>query len=435
MSNENYRYDTQRIHAGYDSDNHFHAVNTPIYQTAAFDLGDIDRARRLWSGAEAGGIYTRVGNPTVTVLEDRIKDLDGGSAAIGLASGMAAITYTIFLLAENGGNIIAASSLYGAAQEAFANFYPKFGIKTKFVTNRNDVSEYESLIDADTRAIYLESISNPNAEIYDFEAIAQIAHKHHVPLVVDNTIATSFLFKPFEHGADVIVYSATKGLSGHGNTIAGLVVESGKFDYTRERFPHFHEKSYKIRDVDGNERSPIEAAPDAPVTTALRSFYLEFIGASLSAFDAYLVLAGLSTISERLTKQVATTKKLVEYLESKPEVTWVRYPSARNSPYAELADKYFPAGAGAVFSFGFGGTRGQFRQFISELKIFSYHVNIGDVRSLIVNSPETTHAELSPSNQKLADIPQELVRISVGLEDVRDLIEDLESAFRAVFTK
>jgi len=187
--------------------------------------------------------------------------------------------------------------------------------------------------------------------------------------------------------------------------------------------------------VDGNERSPIEAAPDAPVTTALRSFYLEFIGASLSAFDAYLVLAGLSTISERLTKQVATTKKLVEYLESKPEVTWVRYPSARNSPYAELADKYFPAGAGAVFSFGFGGTRGQFRQFISELKIFSYHVNIGDVRSLIVNSPETTHAELSPSNQKLADIPQELVRISVGLEDVRDLIEDLESAFRAVFTK
>ncbi len=433
MSKKNFNFDTQRIHAGYDSSEHQNSVNVPIYQTAAFDLVDIDRSRRLWTGDEGGGIYSRVGNPTVGVLEERIKELDGGSAAIALSSGMAAITYTLLLLGENGGNIISASSLYGAAQEALTNFFPKFNISAKFVKNRSDINEYESLIDDNTRAIYLESISNPNIEVYDFEAIAEVAHKHNIPVVVDNTIATPYLFNPFKHGADIIVYSATKGISGHGNTIAGLVVESGKFEYTKERFPQFHEKSYKLRDLEGNSRTPLEAAPNAPVITALRSFYLEFIGAELSAFDAYLVLQGLSTISERLSKQVATTQKLVKYLESKPEVTWVRYPYAENSPYKELADKYFKKGPGAVFSFGFGGTREQLKKFISELKVFSYHVNIGDVRSLIVNSPETTHAELDPESHKLADIPAELIRISVGLEDADDLINDLDRAFEAVF--
>lgn len=429
----NYDFDTQRIHAGYESNAHFDSVNVPIYQTAAFDLEDIDRARRLWTGKESGGIYSRVGNPTVTVLEERIKELDGGSAAIGVASGMAAITYAVLLLGEGGGNIVSASSLYGAAQESLTHFFPKFGIHTKFVKDRNNVSEYEALIDDNTRAVYLESISNPNAEIYDFEAIAEAAHRHGVPLVVDNTVATPYLFRPFEHGADIIIYSATKGLAGHGNTIAGLVVESGRFQYGKDRFPQFHEKSYKMRDLDGNPRTPLELAPNTPVTAALRVFYLEFIGATLGAFDAFLVLQGLSTISERLAKQVATTKRLVAYLETRPEVTWVRHPYAKNSPYKELAERYFPKGAGAVFSFGFGGSREQLKRFLSELKIFSYHVNIGDVRSLIVNSPETTHAELAPELHELAGIPSELVRISVGLEDAGDLIRDLDEAFDKVF--
>lgn len=433
MSNNNLHFETKRIHSGYSTKEHFNSVNTPIYQTAGFDLGDIDRARRLWTGSESGGIYTRVGNPTVGVLEERIRDLDGGSAAIGVASGMAAITYTILLLGEGGGNIISASSLYGAAQESLTNFFPKFGVTTKFVKNRNDVSEYEALIDENTRAIYLESISNPNAEIYDFEAIAEVAHKHGVPVVVDNTVATPYLFKPFEHGADIIVYSATKGLSGHGNTIAGLVVEKGDFEYSKERFPQFHKKSYKMRDLDGNPRTPLELAPDSPFVSSLRVFYLEFIGATLSAFDAYLVLQGLSTLTERLDKQVATTKKLVEFLESRKEVTWVRHPFAKDSSYKELADKYFPNGAGAVFSFGFGGNREQLKEFIDALEIFSYHVNIGDVRSLIVNSPETTHAELAPELHELADIPGNLVRISVGLEHADDLINDLAQAFDKVF--
>lgn len=433
MGNKKYHFDTKRIHAGYASEDHFHAVNTPIYQTAAFDLGDIDRARRLWTGSESGDIYTRVGNPTVGVLEQRIAALDGGAAAIGVASGMAAITYAILLLGEGGGNIISASSLYGAAQESLTNFFPKFGITTKFVKNRTDVSEYEALIDENTKAIYLESISNPNIEVYDFEAIAKVAHKHGVPVVVDNTIATPYLFRPFEHGADIIVYSATKGISGHGNTIAGIVVEKGDFTYSKERFPQFHTKSYKMRDLQGNPRTPLENAPNAPFVASLRTFYLEFIGATLSAFDAFLVLQGLNTLSERLSKQVNTTKRLVGYLENKKEVEWVRHPFAKESKFKELADKYFPNGAGAVFSFGFGGTREQFKTFIESLEVISYHVNIGDVRTLIANPPETTHSELEPKLHELAGIPDNLVRISVGLEDIDDLIWDLEQAFEKAF--
>lgn len=433
MGNKNYHFDTKRIHAGYSAEEHLNAVNTPIYQTAAFDLGDIDRARRLWTGSENGGIYTRVGNPTVSILEQRIAELDGGTAAIGVASGMAAITYAILLFGEGGGNIISASSLYGAAQESLTNFFPKFGITTKFVKNREDVNEYEALIDDNTKAIYLESISNPNIEVYDFEAIAQVAHKHGIPVVVDNTIATPYLFRLFEHGADIIIYSATKGISGHGNTIAGIVVEKGDFVYSEERFPQFHTKSYKMRDLEGNPRTPLELAPNFPFVASLRTFYLEFIGATLGAFDAFLVLQGLSTLSERLEKQVATTKKLIEYLENKKEVEWVRHPFAKDSQHKELADKYFPNGAGAVFSFGFGGTREQLKTFIKSLEVLSYHVNIGDVRTLIANPPETTHSELEPQLQELAGIPGNLVRISVGLENAEDLIGDLEQAFEKAF--
>lgn len=433
MENSKYRFETKRIHSGYYSQDHFNSVNVPIYQTAAFDLNDIDRARRLWTATEAGGIYSRVGNPTAGILEERVCDLDGGSAAIALSSGMAAIAYTILLLGEGGGNIISTSSLYGAAQEALTNFFPKFGVKTKFVKNRADINEYESLIDDNTRAIYLETISNPNIEIYDFEAISEVAHKHGIPLVVDNTVATPYLFRPFEHGADIIVYSATKGLTGHGNVIAGLVVEKGDFKYSKERFPQLHEKSYKMRDLNGNSRTPLEFAPQFPVIASLKIFYLEFIGAALSAFDAYLALQGLSTLAERLDKQIATTEKLVKYLEGRKEVKWVRHPFAKGSTYKELADKYFPKGAGAVFSFGFGGTREQLKEFISSLEVFSYHVNIGDVRSLIANPPETTHSELKPELHELAGIPSNLVRISVGLENVDDLIEDLDNAFEKAF--
>ncbi|MDD6037626.1 MAG: aminotransferase class I/II-fold pyridoxal phosphate-dependent enzyme [bacterium] len=428
-----YGFDTKRIHAGYNPKEHFNSVNYPIYQTAAFDLDSVDHARELWTGEASGGIYSRVGNPTVAILEERIRELDGGAAAVAVSSGMTAISFVALLLGQGGGNFVTASSLYGAAQEAFTHFYPKYGITAKFVENRDDISEYEKLIDDNTKAIYLESISNPNIEVYDFEKIAQVAHKHGVPLVIDNTIATPYLFRPFEHGADIIVYSATKGISGHGNTIAGLVVEKGGFTYSKERFPQFHEKSWKIRDLQDQPRTPLEAAPDAPVVLSLKAFYMEFFGANLGSFDAYLALQGISTLSERLSKQVASTKQIVEFLEQQPEVAWVRHPFAKDSKYKELAEKYFPKGAGAILSFGLNGSKEQLKQVVSALKVFSHHVNIGDVRSLVAYPAATTHTELTPDIHKLAGIEQNQLRLSIGLEDVNDLIADLRQALDQVY--
>jgi O-acetylhomoserine (thiol)-lyase len=427
-------FDTLRIRAGYDSKEHNYAVNVPIYQTAAFDLGSIDRAESLWTLEQNGSLYTRVGgNPTVVVLEERMKALDGAYAALALASGMSAIAYTVLALTEGGGNIIASNSLYGGSEDSFAHFFPRFGASIKFVKDRFDIASYEAEIDENTRGIYAETISNPNAELYDIEALAELAHKHNIPLIVDNTVATPYLFKPFEHGADIIVYSATKAIGGHGNTIAGLILESGNFVYDKEKFPHFYEKSYKIKDRAGNRRSAYDVEPKAPLGIHLRAFYLEFIGASLSAFDAFLILQGLDTISERVDKQVRNAERIVKYLETKKEVLWIKHPSTKGSPYALLAEKYFPKGAGSILSFGFSGTEEQLDAFIKHLKYFSYHVNIGDVRSLIVNSPKTTHAEMDSEHLKLAGIEENTVRISAGLENADDLIADLEAAFEFVF--
>lgn len=428
-----YSFDTKRIHAGYNPKDHFNSVNYPIYQTAAFDLDTVDHARELWTGAVSGGIYTRVGNPTVSILEERIAELDGGVAAIGVSSGMTAISFVVLLLGQGGGNIVSSSSLYGAAQESLTHFFPKYGVTTRFVKNRDDINEYEKLIDEDTKAVYLESISNPNIEIYDFEKIAEVAHRHGVPLVIDNTVATPYLFKPFEHGADIIVYSATKGLSGHGNTIAGLVVEKGGFEYDEKRFPQFHEKSWKMRDLNDNPRSPLEFAPNNPVVASLKVFFMEFFGANLGSFDAYLALQGIATLSERLNKQVSSTQKIVEFLEEQPEIEWVRHPFAKDSKYKELADRYFPKGAGAILSFGLAGSKDQLKEFVSSLKVFSHHVNIGDVRSLIAYPAATTHTELIPEIHKLAGIEQNQLRLSIGLEDVNDLIEDLRQALEKVY--
>jgi O-acetylhomoserine (thiol)-lyase len=428
-------FDTLRIRAGYNSADHNYAVNVPIYQTAAFDLGSIDRAQALWSMEAGDALYTRVGNPTVTALEERIAALDGAHAALALSSGMAAISYTILALTEGGGNIIASHSMYGGSEDSFSHFFPRFGANIKFVKDRFDIASYEAEIDEKTRGIYIETISNPNAELYDIEALSEVAHKHNIPLIVDNTVATPYLFNPFKHGADIIVYSATKAIGGHGNTIAGLILESGNFHYSQEKFPQFYEKSYKIKTRDGVRRSPIDVDEKGPLTIHLRAFYLEFIGAALSPFDAFLILQGIDTISERVDKQARNAEKLVKYLEKKKEVLWVKHPSAENSPFKQLAEKYFPKGAGGILSFGFSGSEEQLDAFIKHLKYFSYHVNIGDVRSLIVNSPKTTHAELDETHLKKAGIETNTVRISVGLESADDLIADLEEAFQYVFTK
>lgn len=433
MINEMANFDTRRIRAGYDSEEHNYAVNVPIYQTASFDLGSIDRSASLWAMEGSGAIYTRVGNPTVTVLEDRVKALHDAYAALALSSGMAAISYTILALTEGGGNIIASPSLYGGSEDSFSHFFPKFGSNIKFVQDRFDPESYEKEIDENTRGIFLETISNPNVELYDIEAIAEIAHKHKLPLIVDNTVATPYLLNPFEYGADIVIYSATKALGGHGNTIAGLILESGSFHYSQEKFPQFYEKSYKIRNRQGVPRSPFEVDVKSPLIIHLRAFYLEFIGAALSPFDAYLILQGLDTISERVDKETKTAEKIANFLTGRKEVAWVKYPTLAGSPYKALAEKYFKKGTGSLLSFGFDGTDEQLDKFFKHLNYFSYHVNIGDVRSLIVNSPKTTHAELDEQHLKRAGIETNTVRISAGLESAEDLIADLEAAFEDVF--
>lgn len=424
-------FDTLKVRAGYDPKEHQNAIAVPIYQTTAFDLGDTARIDRLLSFNEAGYLYTRLGNPTLTVLEQRIAALDGGSGALAVASGMAAITYTLLNLAEGGKRILTVRNLYGGTYDAFNKVLERLGIGIDFVDDPDDPEAFRNAIGPDTRAIFVESISNPNATVADIDALAAVAHAAGIPLVVDNTLATPYLFNPIAHGADVVVYSATKALGGHGNTIAGLIVESGTFDYANGKFPHFQEPIYLFRNREtGVERSFLETAPEFPFTLRVRLTHLIYLGAVLSPFDAFLILQGIETLSERVSKQVANTLKVIRYLEEHPQVSWVKHPAAKGSKYAALAQRLLPKGAGSVFSFGLKGTAQQYDTFIDSTRLFSLHANIGDARSLIINSPKSTHGELRPHELELADIPPETIRLSIGLEDADDLIADLDQAFK-----
>ena len=430
-----YRFDTQRLRAGYEPKDHNYAVSPPIYQTTSFDFRDVEHAKALFGLRQLGNLYTRVGNPTVAVLEQRVAALDGAASAIALASGMAAISYTLLNIAEGGGRILTSPYLYGGSADSFKKLYPKFGIKFDIAKNIENPKKLHEEITPDTKAIYVESISNPSAVLLDIDAIAEVAHEHGIPLVVDNTVATPYLYNPIAHGADIVVYSATKGLSGHGNVIAGLVLESGKFNWQTEKFPQFSEKYYTLRDINENWRSFPEVFPQAPFTARIRFNYLNYFGAALSPFDAYLVLIGLETLSERIAKQVKNATALAQYLKNHKAVEWVRYPGLEDSPYHELAKRDFKNGTGGILSFGFKGTTEQRETFLNSVRLFHYHVNIGDARSLIVNSPQTTHGELEPEEKLLADIPENLIRISAGLEDIQDLIADLEQAFNKALSE
>lgn len=427
--NVNYQFDTQRLRAGYEPKNHNYAVSPPIYQTTSFDFRDVEHARALFGLREVGNLYTRVGNPTVAILEQRVAALDGAAGAIALSSGMAAISYTLLNLAEGGGRILTSPYLYGGSADSFKKVYPKFGINFDIAKNIENPEKLAEEIKPDTKAIYVESISNPSGVLLDLDAIAEVAHAHGIPLVVDNTVATPYLYNPIRHGADIVVYSATKGLTGHGNVIAGLVLEGGSFNWQTEKYPQFSEKYYTLRDINDNHRSFPEVFPDTPFTGRIRFNYLNYFGAALSPFDAYLVLIGLETLSERVAKQVSNANTLARYLKGHKNVEWVRYPGLEDSPYHALAKRDFTKGAGGILAFGFKGTLAQREVFLNSVELFHYHVNIGDARSLIVNSPQTTHGELEPDEKLIADIPENLIRISAGLEDVSDLIADLEQAF------
>lgn len=429
MADREYGFDTLKIQAGYDSADNKYSVSPPIYHTAAFDFRDTEHAENLFTYKEAGYLYTRVGNPTVTYFSERVKALEGAKNAVAVGSGMAAITFTLLNLAAKGGTILASPYLYGGTIDSFDRLFPEVGVKIKLTRNVLDPVALDKELSEgdDIKGIYLESISNPNAYLPDIDAISKVAHKHGVPVVVDNTVATPYIYRPLEHGADIVVYSATKGLTGHGNIIAGLILDNGKLDYyTEDKYPQFYEPIVMLKG-----KSPKDVFPDNFFIFRATLVYLNLLGAALSPNDAYLGILGLETLSERVAKQSSNALKIAEYLESSPAVEWVRYPKLSSYKYKEVADKHLTRGGGGLLSFGIKGSKEQEALFLNNLKLFHYLVNLGDVRSLIVNSPDTTHSELTDEEKELADIPANLIRISVGLEDVNDLIKDLDQAFKA----
>lgn len=422
-----YRFDTKKIKAGYSPLDNNQAISPPIYQTAAYDFKSTEHAQNLFSYKEAGYLYTRVGNPTVNYFAERVKALDGAKNAVAVGSGMAAISYTLLNLAAKGGTILASPYVYGGTIDAFDRLFPELGVSIKITDAVLEPERLEKEITDDVKGIFVESLSNPNAYLLDIDAISEAAHRHGVPVVVDNTVATPYLYRPLEHGADIVVYSATKGLTGHGNIIAGLILDNGNMSYyTKERYPQFYEPVVML----GGKAAKDIFADNFFIFRAIL-VYLNLLGAALSPQDAYLGIIGLETLSERVSKQSKNAAEIAAYLESSPAVEWVRHPSLDSYKFKALANKHLTNGGGGVLSFGIKGTAKQEEDFLNNIRLFHYHVNLGDARSLIVDSPNTTHSELTDEEKRLADIPANLIRISAGLEDAKDLIEDLEQAFKA----
>ncbi len=416
----NYKFETLQLHAGHTVDaTGSRAV--PIYQTTSYVFKDAEQAAGRFALTDAGPIYTRLGNPTQDVLEGRVAALEGGAGAIAVASGSAAVTYAIQNVASAGDNIVAASTLYGGTYNLFSATLPRFGITTKFV-NPDNLDEFKAAIDDNTKAVYVESIGNPGANLVDLEAIAEIAHAHGIIVIVDNTFGTPYLFRPFEHGADVVVHSATKYLGGHGTTIAGVIVESGKFDYKASgRYPGFVEGDVHYNGL-------VYGDLPIPFTVKVRAQLLRDTGASITPLAAWLIIQGIETLSLRVERHVENTRKVVDFLVNHPKIAYVNYPELPNSPYKALADKYFPNGVGAVFTFGVKGGKEEGIKFVDALEIFSNLANVADAKSLVIHPASTTHAQLSPEEQLTAGVKPEQLRVSIGIENVEDIIADLAQA-------
>ena len=416
----NYKFETLQLHAGHTVDaTGSRAV--PIYQTTSYVFKDAEQAAGRFALTDAGPIYTRLGNPTQDVLESRVAALEGGAGAIAVASGSAAITYAIQNVASAGDNIVAASTLYGGTYNLFSATLPRFGITTRFV-NPDNLDEFKAAIDDNTKAIYVESVGNPGANLVDLEAIAEIAHAHGIIVIVDNTFGTPYLFRPFEHGADVVVHSATKYLGGHGTTIAGVIVESGKFDYKASgRYPGFVEGDVHYNGL-------VYGDLPIPFTVKVRAQLLRDTGAAITPLAAWLIIQGIETLSLRVERHVENTRKVVDFLVNHPKIAYVNYPELPNSPYKALADKYFPNGVGAVFTFGVKGGKEEGIKFVDALEIFSNLANVADAKSLVIHPASTTHAQLSPEEQLTAGVKPEQLRVSIGIENIDDIIADLAQA-------
>ncbi len=426
MSERKLGFDTLQLHAGQEVDPTTGSRAVPIYQTTSYVFRDTDHAADLFALKEAGNIYTRIMNPTTDVFEKRMAALEGGVGALAVASGSAAITYAILNIAGAGDEIVAASTLYGGTYNLLANTLPQLGIQTVFV-NPDEPEHFRDAITDKTKAIFIETIGNPGINIIDIEKVAAIAHASGVPLIVDNTFGTPYLVRPIDFGADIVVHSATKFIGGHGTSIGGIIVDAGKFDWAKSgRFPRFTEPD---RSYNGLKYADLGAP--AYILKA-RVQLLRDMGAAISPFNAFLLLQGLETLSLRVERHVSNTKKIVEFLKKQNAVTWVNYPSDPDSQYYELAQKYLPKGAGAIFTFGIAGGVEAAKTFINELTIFSLLANVADAKSLVIHPASTTHAQLSEEEQRAAGVSPDLIRLSVGIEDVDDLIYDLEQALSKI---
>ena len=424
----NYRFETLQLHVGQEQpDPATDSRAVPIYQTTSYVFKNSAHAAARFGLADAGNIYGRLTNSTQDVFEKRIAALEGGVAALATASGAAAITYTIEALAADGGHIVAQKTIYGGSYNLLEHTLSHFGVSTTFVDAHN-LEAVEGAIQENTRAIYLETLGNPNSDIPDIDAIAEIAHKHGLPLVIDNTFGTPYLIRPIEHGADIVVHSATKFIGGHGTTLGGIIVDSGKFDWKASgKYPAIADPNPSYHGV-----SFVEAAGPAAFVTYIRAILLRDMGATISPFNAFLLLQGTETLSLRIDRHVENTKKVVEYLSKHPLVEHVNHPSLPNHPDHALYEKYFPHGGASIFTFEIKGGQAEAHKFIDNLQLFSLLANVADVKSLVIHPATTTHSQLT--DEELADqgIKQNTIRLSIGTEHIDDIIEDLERGFAAL---
>lgn len=427
MSN-NYKFETLQLHVGQETpDPATDSRAVPIYQTTSYVFRNCEHAAARFGLTDAGNIYGRLTNSTQDVFEKRIAALEGGVAALAVASGAAAITYTIEALAQNGGHIVAQKTIYGGSYNLLAHTLPNFGITASFV-NIHDLSEVEAAIQDNTRAIYIETLGNPNSDIPDIDALASLAHKHGLPLVVDNTFGTPYLIRPIEHGADIVVHSATKFIGGHGTTLGGIIIDSGKFDWAASgNYPAIAAPNPSYHGV-----SFTAAAGPAAFVTYIRAILLRDTGATISPFAAFLLLQGVETLSLRLERHAENTKKVIEYLVNNPKVEHVNHPSLSDHPDHELYKKYFPQGGGSIFTFEIKGGVKEAHTFIDNLEIFSLLANVADVKSLVIHPATTTHSQLNEDELLDQGIKPNTIRLSIGTENIDDIIADLQKGFDAV---
>ena len=423
-----YKFETLQLHVGQEqADPATDARAVPIYATTSYVFHDCAHAAARFGLTDAGNIYGRLTNSTQDVLEKRVAALEGGVAALALASGAAAITYVLEALGQNGGHFVAQKTIYGGSYNLLEHTLSHFGVSTTFVDAHN-LEAVEGAIQENTRAIYLETLGNPNSDIPDIDAIAEIAHKHGLPLVIDNTFGTPYLIRPIEHGADIVVHSATKFIGGHGTTLGGIIVDSGKFDWKASgKYPAIADPNPSYHGV-----SFVEAAGPAAFVTYIRAILLRDMGATISPFNAFLLLQGTETLSLRIDRHVENTKKVVEYLSKHPLVEHVNHPSLPNHPDHALYEKYFPNGGASIFTFEIKGGQAEAHKFIDNLQLFSLLANVADVKSLVIHPATTTHSQLT--DEELADqgIKQNTIRLSIGTEHIDDIIEDLERGFAAL---